>query len=433
MEYQYNTRFLALAAPADLEAEIRTIETHAAAVPRVQLKASHRLVRVERLPAAAAMILKQELLALDGDALISPAVYLGDRDAVTDALIFATLRQFHELVRRLGVLGDRVGPPLQALAALAAELEALLRADAPTDRGALDVAGRRLVWGARTYVMGIINVTPDSFSADGLAQPDIDLAVAALERARSCAAEGADLLDVGGESTRPGAQPIGLDEELRRVVPAVAAIAAEVDLPISVDTYRAEVAAAALDVGAHMINDVWGLRTPGGDWNDALADLAAARDTPIVLMHNRRAPPASGAIGGHYRAVEYGDLLGEVIGELRERVTFAVSRGIRHERIVVDPGLGFGKTPEQNLVLLRRLSELRSLGLPLLVGASRKSFVGLALGLPPEERDEGTAAATALAIQAGADIVRVHNVRMNVRAARVADAVVRGPGSSAAV
>ena len=419
MEHRYNARFLALDAPADLEAEIRTIETYAEAVPRVLRKASHRLVRVERLPAVAAMILKQELLALDGDALISPTVYLGDRDAVTDALIFATLRQLVELARRLGAL------PLTPLAALAAEIEALLQAGAPADRGALDIAGRRLAWGARTYVMGIINTTPDSFSADGLALPGVDLAAAALDRARHCAAEGADLLDVGGESTRPGAQPIGPEEEMRRVVPAVAAIAADLDLPISVDTYHAEVAAAALDTGAHMINDVWGLRTPEGDWNAALADLAAARDVPIVLMHNRRAPAAAGAIGGHYRAVEYRDLLGEVIGELRERVAYAISRGIRRERIIVDPGLGFGKTPEQNLMLLRRLAELRSVGLPLLVGASRKSFVGLALGLLPQERDEGTAATTALAVQSGADIVRVHNVQINVRAARVADAVVR--------
>jgi dihydropteroate synthase len=423
-DQHYNTRFLALDTPTDLEAQIRTIERYAEAVPRVLRKAAHRLVRVERLPAVAAMILKQELLALDGDALISPNVYLGDRDAVTDALIFATLRQLQDLVRRLSALGEH-GEPLQALGTLAAELAALLQAEAPDDRGALDVAGQRLTWGARTYVMGIINVTPDSFSADGLAQLDIDLAAAALERARACAAEGADLLDVGGESTRPGAQPISLDDELRRVAPAVAAIVAEVNLPISVDTYHAEVAAAALDAGAHMINDVWGLRTPEGAWNAALADLAAARDVPIVLMHNRRAPPSAGAIGGHYRAVEYHDLLGEVIGELRERVAYAISRGIRRERIIIDPGLGFGKTPEQNFVLLRRLAELRSLGLPLLVGASRKSFVGLALSLPPQERDEGTAATTALAIRSGADIVRVHQVRMNMRAARVADAVVR--------
>jgi dihydropteroate synthase len=420
MEHNYNTRFLALASPAELEAEIRTIETYAEAVPRVLHKASHRLVRAERLPATAAMILKQELLALDGDALISPAIYLGERDATTDTLIFATLRQLHELARRLRLL------PLPPLQALAAELEALLRADAPADRGALEIGGQRLAWGARTYVMGIINVTSDSFSADGLAQPGADLAGAALDRARRCAAEGAEIIDVGGESTRPGAQPLSIAEELRRVVPAIAAITGAIDLPISVDTYHAEVAAAALDAGAHMINDVWGLRTPAGEWNELLALLAAERDVPIVLMHNRRAMPASGAIGGHYRAVVYRDLLGEVIGELRERIAYAESRGIRRERMIVDPGLGFGKSPEQNLVLLRRLGELRSLGLPLLVGASRKSFIGLPLNLPPQQRDEGTAATTALAIHSGADIVRVHNVQMNVRAARVADAIVRG-------
>jgi dihydropteroate synthase len=420
MEHHYNMRFLALASPADLEAEIRTIETYGEAVPRVLHKASHRLIRAERLPATAAMILKQELLALDGDALISPTVYLGDHDATTDALIFATLRQLHELERRLQRL------PLTALAALAAELGALLQTEAPTDRGALEIGGRRLAWGVRTYVMGIVNVTPDSFSADGLAQPGVDLAAAALEQARRCTAEGAEIIDIGGESTRPGARPVSIAEELARVVPAIRAVAGAVELPISIDTFHAEVAAAALDAGAQMINDVWGLRQPEGGWNKALAALVAERDVPIVLMHNRQAPPASGAIGGHYRAVAYHDLLGEVIGELRERIAYAESCGIRRERIIVDPGLGFGKSPQQNLVLLRRLGELRSLGLPLLVGTSRKSFIGLPLNLPPQQRDEGTAATTALAIQSGADIVRVHNVQMNVRAARVADAIVRG-------
>jgi dihydropteroate synthase len=423
MENRYNARILALSAPDDLMAEIATIESYPEAVSRVAAKASHRLIRVERLHATDAMILKQELLALDGDALISPSVYLGDRDALTDALIFATLRQLHELTRRLGAL------PLPALQALGAELAELLQANARAARGVLEIGGRRFEWGRRTYVMGVINITPDSFSADGLALPGADIVAAALERARQCAAEGADLLDIGGESTRPGAQPIGVAEELRRVVPAVAVITAEVGLPISVDTYHAEVAAAALDAGADLINDVWGLRTPDGEWNEPLAALVAGRDVPIVLMHNRRAPPATGTFGGHYRAVEYHDLLGEVVGALRERVAYAVARGIRRTQIIVDPGLGFGKSPEQNFVLLRRLSELGSLGLPLLVGASRKSFIGLSLDLPPQQRDEGTAATTALAVQSGADIVRVHNVQMNVRAARVADAIVRGSTS----
>ncbi|MBK9713906.1 MAG: dihydropteroate synthase [Kouleothrix sp.] len=290
---------------------------------------------------------------------------------------------------------------------------------------ALELGDTRLAWGARTYVMGIINVTPDSFSADGLARPGADLVPDALAQAHRQAGEGADLLDVGGESTRPGAQPIGVDEELRRVVPAIRAIAGELALPISVDTYHAEVAAAALESGARIVNDIWGLRTPAGGWNEPLARLVAERGAPIVIMHNRRATPQVGALGGHYPRVEYADLIGEIIAELRERVAYAEACGIRRDRIVVDPGLGFGKTPEQNLVLMRRLAELRALGLPLLLGASRKSFIGLPLGLPPHERDEGTAATTALAIAAGADIVRVHNVQMNVRAARVADAILR--------
>jgi len=290
----------------------------------------------------------------------------------------------------------------------------------------LDLGAAQLEWGARTYIMAIINVTPDSFSADGLAQPGADIALVARDQARRAAAEGADLLDIGGESTRPGAQPIGVAEELRRVLPALTAIARDVALPISIDTYHAEVAAAALDAGAQLINDIWGLRTPDGGWNERLAALAAQRGVPIVLMHNRRAQATVGALGGHYQAVEYADLLGEIIAELRERVAFAESRGIPRQRIIIDPGLGFGKTPTQNLELMRRLSELRTLDLPLLVGASRKSFIGLPLNLPPSERDEGTAATTALAIAAGADIVRVHNVKMNFRAARTADAIMKG-------
>jgi dihydropteroate synthase len=290
----------------------------------------------------------------------------------------------------------------------------------------LKVGPFNLDWGARTYVMGIINVTPDSFSADGLVRTGSDVAEAVLAQARRCEEEGADILDIGGESTRPGAQPIALAEELQRVVPAVRAAARHVHLPISVDTYHAEVAAAALDAGAHMINDIWGLRTPAGDWNEQLAALAAARGVPIVLMHNRRAQATVGALGGHYQAVEYADLIGDIIAGLRERATYAETRGILRERIIIDPGLGFGKTPEQNLQIMRRLGEFRALRLPLLVGASRKSFIGLPLGLPPHERDEGTAATTALAIAAGADIVRVHNVKMNVRAARITDAIVRG-------
>lgn len=414
MANDYNVRILTMHARADLAAEIATIASSAEAVPRVLAKASQRLLRVERLGATEAMLLKQELLALSADALISPTVYLDDHTATTDALIFASLRQIQELADRLGAL------PLPPVQALAAQLVAVIGAAEPDERATLMIGGVRFAWGARSYLMGILNVTPDSFSADGLAD-----AATALAQAQRFADEGADIIDIGGESTRPGARPITIAEELRRVVPVVALIARTLALPISVDTYHAEVAAAALDAGAHMINDVWGLRRPEGGWNEPLAALVAARAVPLVLMHNRRASPNIGAHGGHYASVAYHDLLGEVIGGLRECVAYAEAQGIPRERLIVDPGLGFGKTPAQNLVLMRRLGELRSIGLPLLVGASRKSFIGLPLDLPPQARDEGTAATTALAIQAGADIVRVHNVLMNVRAARIADAITR--------
>lgn len=289
----------------------------------------------------------------------------------------------------------------------------------------LRLGAQTLMWGAQTYLMGILNVTPDSFSADGLVQAEADVVANAVAQARRFADEGADMLDIGGESTRPGATPIGRDEELRRVIPVIAAIAREIALPISIDTYHAEVAAAALDAGAQIVNDIWGLHTPEGGWNTALAQVVAQRNAPIVLMHNRRAQATAGPQGGHYANVRYDDLIGEIIAGLRASVAYGEAQGIARERMIVDPGIGFGKTPPQNLEIIRRLAEFRALDLPLLVGASRKSFIGLPLGLPPQERDEGTAAVTALAVAAGADIVRVHNVHMNMRAARTADAIYR--------
>ncbi len=289
----------------------------------------------------------------------------------------------------------------------------------------LAVGGRTFRWGERTYVMGILNVTPDSFSGDGLLQEEAYVA-AALARARAFAEAGADLLDVGGESTRPGAEPVSLEEELRRVVPVVRALTAELDLPISVDTYKPEVARAALEAGAHLINDVWGMWTPEGTFHEAMARVALEFEAPVILMHNRRAEPTLSELGGYYRGVEYADLMGEIAAELLARARAAEAFGIPRERIVLDPGIGFAKTPEQNLQLLRRLPELASLGYPLLVGPSRKSFIGLTLNLPPEERLEGTLAALALCVAGGADLVRVHDVREAVRAVRLADAVVRG-------
>lgn len=419
----FNPRLLSFNTLAELRTEVASIESNGPeTLERLTRQAAGRLLRLQRVPAQTALILRQELLAIGGDALLSQAVYLGQRDTPGDVLICASLHQLQTLVERLQ------GLPRDDLQQLGDAISQLLAVELGP-RGGLHTGPTTFEWGRRTYVMGIINVTPDSFSGDGLAtEGDVttaDLIAGALAQARRFADEGADILDVGGESTRPGAQVVTVEEEQERVVPVVAALARSLPLPISVDSYRAEVVAAALDAGAHIVNDVWGLRAPEGGWNEPLARLVAERQVPLVLMHNRRAQASVSAIGGFYADVTYGDLLDEITSQLRAQIAYAEAMGIARERIIIDPGIGFGKTPEQNLVLMRRLGELRSLGLPLLVGASRKSFIGLTLGLPADQRDEGTAATTVLAIQAGADIVRVHNVRINVRAARMVDAILR--------
>jgi dihydropteroate synthase len=284
----------------------------------------------------------------------------------------------------------------------------------------LVLRGRALPWGARTYIMAIVNVTPDSFSGDGVGG---DVA-AALARATAAVAAGADILDVGGESTRPGATAVPGEEEIARVLPVIRALRARLDVPISVDTYKAAVAEAALDAGADLVNDVWALRA-----DPAMARLVARRGVPVVLMHNRATASAARlgpGVGPHYAGVQYDDLVPDVCRELMATVDLARAAGVADAQVILDPGLGFGKTPDQSLELMGRLGELRALGFPLLVGPSRKSFIGQALGgLPPAERLEGSAAAVALAIAGGADIVRVHDVAAMVRVARVADAIVR--------
>lgn len=278
-------------------------------------------------------------------------------------------------------------------------------------------------WGARTYLMGILNVTPDSFSGDGVFDPASDWVAQAVARGQQLVAEGADVLDVGGESTRPGSAPVPLDEELRRVIPVIRALRAVVNVPISVDTYKAEVARQALSAGATLINDVWALSMDPG-----MAQVAAASGAWLILMHNRSQPKnaeQSAQLGGRYVGVHYTDLLADICRETLEAVHRAVTAGVARDKIILDPGIGFGKTVEQNLRLLHRLREFTALGYPVLVGPSRKSFVGYTLNLPPDQRLEGTAAAVALAIDRGAAMVRVHDVAAMRRVAQFTDAVVR--------
>jgi dihydropteroate synthase len=284
-----------------------------------------------------------------------------------------------------------------------------------TAPGELQIGPATFAWGRRTYVMGIVNVTPDSFSGDGLLASG-DPVAAAVEQALRMVEEGADLLDIGGESTRPGHEVVPAADEIARVVPVVRAIRAALpDTPLSIDTTKPAVAEAALDAGADLVNDVWGVRD-----DPALVRLAADRGAPVVLMHNRSEP-------------SYADLMAEISADLQRAIERAVAAGVAFESIIVDPGFGFGKTPAQNLALLRDLASLRTLGRPILLGTSRKSTLGKVLDLPPDQRLEATLATTALGIAAGVDLVRVHDVQPNVRVARMADAIVRdtpsGPAS----
>lgn len=279
----------------------------------------------------------------------------------------------------------------------------------PLSLGTTRVGDGSFVWGTRTYVMGVVNVTPDSFSGDGIGE-DVDAAVRQALRFQEW---GADIIDVGGESTRPGsiyegAGPTSEQDELGRTVPVVEALAAELSIPVSIDTYKARVAEAAVAVGAQMINDTWGFtRDP------EMRHVAAGAGVPVVLMHNQ----------DH---TDYDDLVPNVIDGLRGLVETAVDAGVDFENIVLDPGMGFGKTADHNLEILRRLAEFRTLNRPLLVGMSRKSTIGYVLDLPVDDRVEGTAATVALSIANGADIVRVHDVKEMARVARMSDAVVRG-------
>jgi dihydropteroate synthase len=286
----------------------------------------------------------------------------------------------------------------------------------PSERGSTRCGRSVFYWGKRTYIMGVINVSPDSFSGDGLANVE-----EAVIRAKRLASEGADIIDIGGESTRPASTSLTTDEELRRVIPVVEKLADKISVPLSVDTYKLEVARQALNAGADMINDIWGLKK-----EPRLAELAAQRGVPIALMSNQRESPCP-------------NIMSTVIADLQRAIEQALSAGVPWENIIVDPGIGFGKKQEQNLELLQRLDELKVLGRPILLGSSRKSFIGWVLDLTPEQRLnekafvppgdqrlEGTAATIAIGIAKGADIVRVHDVREMSRVCKMSDAIVRG-------
>jgi dihydropteroate synthase len=293
----------------------------------------------------------------------------------------------------------------------------------------ITVNGRTLNWGSRTYIMGILNMTPDSFSGDGLLQKGalsdepISTFNEILALARGFVEAGADIIDVGGESTRPGAQEVSAEEEMERVIPVITKIANELDVILSIDTYKASVAEEAIKSGAHIVNDIWGFHA-----DPDLAGVAAEHRTPVILMHNRSSwanAEIKERLGGRYVGIPYVNLMDDVKRELLESVSIARAAGIPDDQIITDPGIGFGKSVEQNLELVDRLGEIRALGYPVLLGPSRKSFIGYTLNLPPDQRLEGTAAAVSIGIARGADIIRVHDVPFMVRVVRMSDAIVR--------
>jgi dihydropteroate synthase len=293
----------------------------------------------------------------------------------------------------------------------------------------LIINGHTFDWGLRTYIMGILNLTPDSFSGDGLLEaetkPDefhLNLDVI-LNKANLLVENGVDIIDIGGESTRPGAQQVSAEAEMERVIPAIKVLASTYDAIISIDTYKASVAEEALQQGAHIVNDVWGLHA-----DPDLAGVVAKHQTPVILMHNRSSwahAQIKEHLGGRYVGIPYENLIEDVKRELLESIAIAHSAGISDRQIILDPGIGFGKSVEQNLELVDRLDEIKQLGYPVLLGPSRKSFIGYTLDLPPDQRLEGTAAAVSIGISRGADIIRVHDFPYMTRVIRMTDAIVR--------
>jgi dihydropteroate synthase len=296
----------------------------------------------------------------------------------------------------------------------------------------LKVGNYSFNWGSRTYLMGILNLTPDSFSGDGLVgesgggdlkNDQEELIQAALEQARGFVEAGADILDIGGESTRPEASVVDVDEEILRVIPVIQSLAREFDVLISVDTYKHQVAQAALKAGAHMVNDVWGLHA-----DPEMAETIARYNAVVILMHNRSSwahAEVKERLGGRYVGIPYDDLLEDIKRELMDSVDLARTAGIPDDKIILDPGIGFGKSVEQNLELIDLLPEIKCLGYPILYGPSRKSFIGYTLDQPPDQRLAGTAAAVVVGIVRGADIVRVHDVGFMKQVVVMTDAIIR--------
>lgn len=392
-------RLLNLSSPEEIAREMARVGVAPEGIRIMAPKAQPIFLRLENVRGKAAAVLKQLMLSLGGEACVSRHVAAFD-DTPRPVLLIGDARHFARLVPRLA--NEPFG-----LQAIGKEIERVLACHAQTPPP--------LRWRhfdldfTRTRIMGIINMTPDSFSGDGLGAN----VQAAIQQGVDFVAAGADILDVGGESTRPGSLGVSAEEELQRVLPVLEGLAARVDVPISIDSSKPEVCRLALSAGASIINDVYGLRRPG------MLELAAEAGVPVIIMH-MQGEPRTMQENPHYE-----DVMKEVYEFLADRIEAATEAGIKEEHIIIDPGFGFGKTREHNLELVRRLSEFRSLGRPILLGPSRKRTIGEITGKPVEQRIWGTAAMCAIGVLNGAHILRVHDVAAMIDVARVADAIVQ--------
>lgn len=397
---EHNPRFLAIRTPEDLLREISALGIDRDASRVLSCESFTHYLKLETMDPETIRYCRDTVDALGGKLLFSAEK--SRKSDHTAALIVGNLAFFRRLSSQCS------GDP-KKMEALQRELRTMVACLSENSSLIVEYNGRKIDFSSRTYIMGIVNVTPDSF-ADGGRFFDYKKAV---EHALGMAEDGVDIIDVGGESTRPGALPVEVKEELRRVIPVIKGIVKEVDVIVSIDTTKASVAEAALTEGAAMVNDVSAFR-----FDPDLAALAAKRNVPVALMHMRGTPRTM------QENVHYSDLLSEIMQFLRERISFALRSGIEREKIIIDPGIGFGKSPERdNFTILRNLAEFKCLGRPLLIGPSRKAFLGRLLNLPVESREEATAGAVAAAVMNGANIVRVHDVKKMKRVVAVVDSI----------
>ncbi len=388
----------------ELQRQMNDIGVDPRGVAIMTPKLQHFTMRVFGINQRQAAIIKQEMLARGAEAAVSWQACSWDgqpADLSGSLLLGGTLRQLQQFIVKLGM--QPFGLP-----ELADKLAVALDNYDGTNRKSITIAGKSYDWQAKTYVMGIINLTPDSFSADGLYREN-DYIAAAVQRAEQMVADGADLLDIGAESTRPGGGAVEQAEEERRLLPALKELAAAVKVPLSVDTYKPEVAEKALNLGAAIINDIWGLKSPA-DRTGRMAKLVAESKAPVVVMHNQE-------------RTGYKHRMREIIDSLADSMELALRAGADFEQLIVDPGVGFAKDYQDNLVVLNDLDQLKVLGAPILLGTSRKSVIGLTLDLPVAERLEGSLAAAVWGIARGANIIRVHDVKETVRAVKICDAI----------